>query len=74
MSALPNHPITKAIKNLTIYTLSKNTTLDIFDMSASEVQREYQKLDTKNPKSEDDKKEVSILKKLNRRQTNGRTA
>lgn len=74
VSALPNHPITKAIKNLTIYTLSKNTTLDIFDMSASEVQREYQKLDTKNPKSEDDKKEVSILKKLNRRQTNGRTA
>ena len=74
VTAMPHNPIAKAFRNLATYTISKNTTLDIWDMSASEISREYQKLESREPKSENAKNELSLLVRRGRRQVNGGTA
>ena len=75
--SMPHNAIAKAFNNIAIYTLSKDTTLDIWDMSASEIAKAYQKLEAKGPgKTEavEEKKAAPLFRRHGRRQVNGGTA
>ncbi|SEA12314.1 AAA domain-containing protein [Lachnospiraceae bacterium NK3A20] len=74
ISGFPRSTISRAFRNIAAYTDSKNTDLDIWDMSAGEIAREYQKFDAGLGSADTGKKLELLHLGKSRREINGGTA
>lgn len=75
VTGMPHNAVARSLRNLAIYTDSKNTTLDIWDMSPGEISREYQKMDSRPGNQGHFETGLAVLKMgRGRRQINGGTA